>query len=232
MRRSTQSGYVADDAHQGGVVARTLAEDLLLLCWDDERGVEHRLCWRTVDVGVAGALVAEAVLTGAVTIREGRLFGSGTLADDPLLGEVTATLARRPRPPRVRTLVDALATPRTTRTVRDRLVAEGVLAARRRRVLAVVPTTRFPAAAPEATAAVRDEIAALVTGQRDPGDAGARQRVLVGLAHHVKALPRLVSASQRPAAEERAAGMSPRDEVVSAVEASADRAQAILVAGG
>lgn len=50
-------------------MVRGLAEDLLLLCWDDQQGAEHRFCWKTVDIGVAGALVAEARLSRTLAVE-------------------------------------------------------------------------------------------------------------------------------------------------------------------
>lgn len=51
---------------------RLLAEDLHLLCWDDDKGAVHSRCSDALAPGIGGALVLGAVLTEAVTVDEGR----------------------------------------------------------------------------------------------------------------------------------------------------------------
>lgn len=184
-----------------------------------------------MDVGVAGAVVADGLLAGALTIDRGRVRSHDPPSDDPLLAKVAASIDRRVRPPRVRTVVELLARPRIRAEVRDRLVARSVLAPQRRRVLGVVPTTRFPVADAHTAAVVRHEVASLATAEHDPGEVTERQQLLVALAGSVAALDLLVDEPRRALAHERAAAMTPHDELISAVDAAAEEAQAFLVAG-
>lgn len=216
-----------------GVVARSLAEQLLVLCWDDQQGAVHRACWKTVDVAVAGGLVAQAVTLRVITVGHGRIHSTGPALGDPLLAEVVTAVQRRgvAQPPRVRTVVDQLSSPRRRRRVRDRLVNVGVLRAQRRRVLGLVPTTRFPVADEDTAAAVRDHVRALATGRRDPGEADIRERRLVGLAKAVRALDLIVAETEREAAHRHVEELTAGDDVVDAVAAAAFEAQAVLVGG-
>lgn len=82
-------------------MARGLAEDLLLLCRDDQQGAEHRFCWKTVDIGVAGALVADAALSGLVAVEQGRARPGERSEVPPLLAAVAPRCSpARPIPAR------------------------------------------------------------------------------------------------------------------------------------
>lgn len=183
-------------------MSRLLAEELLLLCWDDERGTLHRRCSTTVGPGVGGALVVDAVLAGALEISGGRVRVTGDDPGDPLLVEVVAA-ANRHRPASVARLVQEVGTMGRYRAVRDRLVDQGVLRVDRRRLLGGVPYTRYPSVDPAVTGAVREPVHALLTGRLDPSGAGPRDVVLAGLAVPTGAVDVLVARGQRAKARRR-----------------------------
>lgn len=162
-------------------MTRLLAEDLLLLCWDDEKGRLHQRCSTTVGPGVGGALVIDAVLAEALAITDDRVRVTGTDPGDPMLAGVMAAAHRR-RPPGVARLVQQVGTPGRYKAVRDRLVDRGVLSVDRRRLLGTVAYTRYPPADAVATEGMRETVRALLTGRVDPADADPRAVVLAGLA--------------------------------------------------
>lgn len=184
-------------------MTRLLAEDLLLLCWDDEKGGLHRRCSTTVGPGIGGALVIDAVLAGALVIVDDRVVVTGTDPGDVMLTEVVAAADRR-RPPGVTRLVQEVGTPSRYKAVRDRLVEQGVLRADRRRVVGLVPSTRFPPADPAITEAVRERVRALLTDRAAPADAEPREVVLAGLTVPTGAVDVLVARGERTQARHRA----------------------------
>lgn len=211
-------------------MARLLAEELLLLCWNDQKGAVDRRCSSTLTPGIGGALVIDALLAGALAVDNKRVRGTGTHVDEPLLAEVVAEADRRRRTPTVKKLVGRVGTPARTKRVRDRLVTSGVLRAERRRVLGLFPVTRFPAADPSTVAAVRTPVRFLLTGQRDPGDAETREVVLAGLTKPTNAVDLLVERSQRKHARQRAESFGEGYGVPDAVGQAIKDAQAAAMA--
>ncbi|MEX0659863.1 MAG: GPP34 family phosphoprotein [Egibacteraceae bacterium] len=188
-------------------MTRLLAEDLLLLCWNDEKGGLHQRCSTTVGPGIGGALVIDAVLAGALVIADGRVQVTGTDPGDLMLTEVVAAAGRR-RPPGVARLVQEVGTPSRYKAIRDRLVEQGVLRADRRRVLGLVPSTRFPPADPATTEVVRERVRALLTGRAEPADAEPRAMMLASLAVPTGAIDLLVARGERTRARRRAEAFS------------------------
>ena len=70
-----------------------LAEELLLLAPDPERGTVVRRARQQLPVGLAGALVAALALDGAVELEGGRFAVCGPAPADPLLAAAAATIA-------------------------------------------------------------------------------------------------------------------------------------------
>lgn len=188
-------------------MARLVAEDVLLLCWDDERGRPHRRCSTTLRAGVGGALVIDGLRTGSLAAVGDRVAPTGRDPADPLLAHVVDQAVWSPRAPTVDALVRTVATPRVTEAVRDRLVARGVLRIERRRRCGVVPLVRFPLADRSAAAEPREAVRALLTGRREPRQAASRAVLLAGLAGSAGAVDLLVDPSQRVLARRRAAGL-------------------------
>jgi hypothetical protein len=85
-----------------GRVTTLIAEDLLLLLLDDERGTATS---SYVDVALGGAVLLELALAEAVTVRERTSIWSGAkvvatpgaVVDDPVLAQGLATVAERER---------------------------------------------------------------------------------------------------------------------------------------
>ncbi|MBD0676152.1 GOLPH3/VPS74 family protein [Streptomyces sp. CBMA156] len=175
---------------------RPLAEELLLLCADPAGG-RLRVPSLTVSTAVAGAVLAELLLAGAITVDGRRITGHQPLGghDEP----ATAVLAglERAGKGRPRTLDHALRElthphGRTTRHYLDRMVGQGVLTVRSRCFLGL-PHRRWTAVPPDARALIAGRIAATLartgpadtTGPSDTavpsGTADERDRQLAGL---------------------------------------------------
>ncbi len=209
---------------------RLIAEDLLLLCWDDAKGKVAGRCGQTLPAGVGGALVVQALLDEALVVEDGRVRPGTTQPDDPLVAEVVDDVARRRRPPRLRTVVQRQATTRRWHAVRDRLVDQGVLAPRRQRLLGLIPVTRHALVDPTRAASARATARALLLGQRAPADAAPEDLVLAGLAAPVRALPLLVERQQVKEAKARAEDLNAGHGVPEAVGRVITEAQAAAMA--
>ena len=208
-----------------------LAEDLLLLCWDDDKARSSSDCSPGLDAGVAAALVIDALMAGSIEVgADGRVRPGSAAADDPLVAEVVEEAGRRRRHPKVHKLVEGLSSGQRSVAVRDRLVESGMLRAERRRLLGLVPVTRYPVADPAAVATVRQQVRALLVGEREPADGDLRWTALAGLAKPTKALERLVDRRQRKAARQRADAFAVGHGVPEVVSETFQQAQAAAVA--
>ncbi|GGD16561.1 GOLPH3/VPS74 family protein [Nocardioides daphniae] len=132
--------------------SRTLiAEDLLLLLMDDEKGRLAAASYAQPLFG--GALLAELALDGAVEVEEKRGMWhtakvhavhppAGGAAPDPLLARAWEVVAEKPRT--AQGLVDRLGRG-VRKELQDRLVARGILERRETKILGLFPSTTWPA---------------------------------------------------------------------------------------
>jgi hypothetical protein len=74
-----------------------LAEELLLLGLDPDRGTVVNSARQQLVVGLSGALIGELALSGAVQLSGGRFLAVGPAPEHPLLARVHALLAKPTR---------------------------------------------------------------------------------------------------------------------------------------
>ncbi|MFI9809861.1 GPP34 family phosphoprotein [Streptomyces sp. NPDC052301] len=153
----------------------SLPEDLLLLALDDESGTAPS---GPLDLGLAGAELAELALGGHLVLRDGRLHAQADgRTGDPLLDAVLTELARKPVKPsawlssRRKGMVAAYGT---------RLTETGLVTHQRSRAFGVLTTHRYPAADTSVKAGVRARLDAVATRQTEPD---ARTAALGSLVH-------------------------------------------------
>lgn len=206
-----------------------LAGDLVVLAWDHDRGKPSWRVSSTLQTGVGGALLLDAVLDGVVSVEDGRVVVTGT-PQDPLLGEVTRVADAYRRPPKVQSLVQRLGTGARQRAVVDRLVAEGVLRREQDRVLGLFPVTRHPLADPAVAADLRGQVVALLTGASAPEERDDRLVMLAALAGATSLVDELVDRGDRRAARKRAKEFSEGDGISPAVRDAIESAQAATIA--
>ncbi|MEV6972354.1 GPP34 family phosphoprotein [Kitasatospora sp. NPDC093806] len=132
-----------DPVPPGGL---SLPEELVLLCTDPEQGL-LRVSSAAFQRVIAGAVIAELLLTGGLTV-EGRLItGFQPLGPrDEIGADVLARLDRARKGRRLGLDAAVRQVPRAAavRYFRERLVAEGVLTVERRRILLVPYRARIP----------------------------------------------------------------------------------------
>jgi Golgi phosphoprotein 3 GPP34 len=156
-----------------------LAEELLLLGLDPDRGTVVNTARQYLVVGLSGALVGELALAGAVQLSGGRFVAVGPAPEHPLLAEVHALLAkptRRRAAGQLRQLDKAVGG--SWRRLVDGLVEQAVLGRRQDRML-FWSVTRHPVLQPAARNEPLQRVRLAATG--DNG-LEARTAVLLALA--------------------------------------------------
>lgn len=211
-------------------MARLLAEDLLLLCWDTERCRTHSACAPTLAGGVGAALLIDALQFNVLTVDHGRVHATGFGIDDPLLVEAAETAQGWP-PPTVEGTVGRLGIWDRLARVRGRLVDAGVLRVERKRLLGLLPVTRHPVADPDGVAGLRHEVRAVLTGRALPAQASRHTVMLAVLAEPVDAIWLLVDPFERGAARQRARALAEEHGVPEDLT-DAVRHSRVLVGGG
>jgi golgi phosphoprotein 3 len=206
-----------------------LAEELLLLALDDERGTVRFVV--AYESALAGALLLDLALAARVEERAGKLVpaGMGSL-DEPLLDDALRAIRAAERPRDASHWLGALPTalkPLHTR-VAERLVERGVLDARRGKVLGLFPHTRYPERDGVPERELRERLRAVLTGEAMPDRPTA---LLIGLLRPLGLIRGLVPKPQRKEADRRAEALAQGGAVDGAVADAIQSAQmAILVA--
>ena len=123
-----------------------LAEDLLLLLLDDEKGTVSSTSYSQTVLG--GALLLELALDGVVEVRQqgtrhhAKVHPTGSpVRDEPLLVEALATIGDKPRT--AQDLVDRLGKGLAGR-LGDSLAQRGIVERREQKVLGLFPRTVWP----------------------------------------------------------------------------------------
>ena len=205
-----------------------IAEDLLLLLLDDDRGTTPNL-WVDARTPLAAAVLAELAIDGAVELEPGsglrsaKLRATGQQEADPVLAGGLAVVAEKPRTPsslaeRVgKGLRDQLA---------DRLADRGVLERREERVLGLFPRTTWPAASTEHEQQVRERLRLVLLQDAEPD---AREAALIGILGALDQAARVIGArgSEASHARKRAKAIAKGDWASKAVS---DAVQTMLVA--
>lgn len=217
-----------------------IAEDLLLLLLDDEKGTIRASTYLTVALG--GAVLVELALTGAVEVTEKpsawrsakvRPVG-GVEVRDPVLADGLETVAEKERSPQ--DLVTRLGKGLKD-TLTDRLVEHGLVHRREDRLLGILPRTRWPAADAAHETDVRRRLgAALVEGALPDPRTGALIALLAAIdqAHRVVDHEGLSSREVKKRAKEISEGdwaaQAVRDAVAATVAAVTAAGTAAMVA--
>lgn len=141
-----------------------LAEQLLILALDPQKGRPALGRKNALEPGLCGALVSELALSNAVVVAEGRAFVvDATPTGDDLLDEVIRLLTEDRR--RGRTLKRQLNAVRRglgdmVGRVARRLVAASLLREEHGRVAGIASTTRYPVVAADAPVRLREDVRA------------------------------------------------------------------------
>ncbi|WP_431920660.1 GOLPH3/VPS74 family protein [Nonomuraea jabiensis] len=193
----------------------TIAEELLLLAYNDEKGTQL-VSGTQLDPALAGALLAELAVSGRLELSDKKV----TVKDPSPLGdsELDATLARIAEEGKERKpawWVQRLQSAKLRKRLLTRLAESGVLAEQRGKVLGIFPTTRWPEADPDVEAAVRDRVISALAG----ADPDARTAVLIAIAHAAKLDRKAFPEASRQRVKEIAEGAWTADAVAQTIAA-------------
>ncbi|MBS0383219.1 MAG: GPP34 family phosphoprotein [Proteobacteria bacterium] len=122
-----------------------LATDLLLLALDDARGTVLSQAAIGLDYGLAGAVTMDLALRGRIEVHDERVSTTGGTADDPLLDDALGAIAATPGKKLsywIQHLSRDLGGLR--QRLLDRLVAQGTLEKREKRVLLMFHWNIYP----------------------------------------------------------------------------------------
>jgi len=229
-RRDPDRGGPSHRERGGSEMSVTLPEELVLVAVDAERRSACPAGSTALSYGLAGAVVTELLLRGAVQVTErGLLAVAGRPTGDELLDDVLLGIrASRPRP--VTSWVRALAGRSASLHARlaRRLLRAGVLREERRRVLGVLPVRRFAVADQAVLAGLHGRLRAALLGH---GTVDSRTASLIGLVAACGLVDGLVTRDERRTARGRAATIAGEELVGVAVSAAIRDAQVAVAAG-
>ncbi|HEY2205194.1 MAG TPA: GPP34 family phosphoprotein [Pseudonocardia sp.] len=202
-----------------------IAEELLLLAYSPDgvargKGIE-------LDMAVGGALLSELAGEGHLELRDGRLEVTGIRPGPahPVLREVLAQVAKRPRRPKSTVT-------RVARGARHRLLAclveAGVLADEPRRVLLVFPGHKYPLVDPRPRDAAAARLRAAVDNVDPTPD--ARTAALAGLLEASRLYRRVFPDDDRRVVQRRLRELGAADFAPEAVRAAIKAARAARAA--
>jgi hypothetical protein len=207
----------------------TLAEELLLVALDDERGSLLPLPPFAMEVACAAALIMDLTLLGRIDTDAERLMViSSTPTGQPLLDEVLAQVSAEGP---VRSTAGWLNSLATGVELRDRiieaLVQRGVLQSVEKRLLWVFKTRVYPPTSGLEEREVKSRVMALLYSDEIPEP---RDALLIGLLRATKLLDQLLSRSERHRLTERIDQMADVEELNRSMSRTIDELQILLAA--
>jgi hypothetical protein len=208
----------------------TLAEELLLVALDDEKGADTANWSSGVEAGLAGALLLELAAAGCVAYEDGKVVPvSCAPPADPLAAEtldaIRADDRRRDAKAWIGRIPKALEPLRTR--VAGRLVDRGILEERRHRRLGLFEATRYPERDPEPERRLRDALTDVLVAGREPT---AHEAMLIALLSAYDLVKRVVPRDDRRAAGKRAKQLADGDVIGDAVARTVRDVQAATIA--
>ncbi|PYY62761.1 GPP34 family phosphoprotein [Curtobacterium sp. MCPF17_003] len=129
----------------------------------------HALDGSTLDTGLAGAVLADLALRGAVSLQDGLVaVVNGAVTGNPVLDGVVGSIAAAGAPRKAKWWVSRLGKRQLRDDVFAGLVERGVISVEQGKVLGLFPTTKHPErdGAPEAL--LRSGIADVLAGRAGP----------------------------------------------------------------
>jgi hypothetical protein len=208
---------------------RTLAEDLLLLALDDEKGTVSWEHATALPYGLGGALLMDLVSAERVALVDGKvaLVDESPMADD-VLDAALRSLADDHRLRDARHWVEKLGRKRGLKQqLARRLVERGILRESEHTLLRVFHDTRFPASDPGPEAALGGRLRDVVMGGAEADD---RTLVLLSLLHACDLAGGLFPSAERKQAKRRVAALVQGEQLGKTVSRAVAEAEAVIIA--
>jgi len=211
----------------------SLAEELLLLALNDEKGTVLMAGATGLPYGLAGALLVELIAAGLLRIEGKALVAapSGS-ARDEILDGVLSEIRSAKRTRDIKHWVGKVG--RSGRKIKaklaERLVAKGILRKEEKRLLLIFPTTRYPQVNPRPEYGVRERVRAALRGMTPPDE---RTAALISLVHACDLVGPLFEKGERREAKKKAKEISANQPVGSAVARTVEAVKAaVIIAAG
>jgi hypothetical protein len=206
---------------------RLLAEDLLLLAWDDRAAKPRSATSMQLPAAIGGALLLDLALRERLRIEVDVPRASSRPTGDDLLDAIAREVREGPRRRKLKGWVRKVGTSARRDEVRDRLVAAGLLVPEERKVLGLFAVTRHRLTDPTEVERLAGEVRDVLAGGRPADD---RLTVLVALVGATAVLDQLVPRAERRAARARAKELAESSPVAEAARAVIRDTQAALIA--
>lgn len=180
----------------------TLAEDLLLVALDDDRGT---VSWSRpaseLSYGLGGALLMDLALLGRVAGVDQKIVPIESAATgDEVLDGALATIRAEGKPQDAKHWVKKLGDRKGLKEqLEHRLVDRGILREESHTLLWVIHQSRYPTADPGPEATIRSRIRAVVFGHTEPE---ARTLLLISLVHACNLTDSVFASEERREAKE------------------------------
>lgn len=223
---------------RGSVTGVLIAEELLLICLNDQTG--RRSTGSELDPALAAAVLVELALAERITIaghdegrrQRGRVRVTfSTPTDDPVLDEALAYLEAHEGKKAADLISPMTWQPLSkglTRRLLTRLAAAGVLTEQHGRALGVFPETRWPTADGRAEAEVRGRLRGALVDGTTPSE---RTAALVALLHAIGQVTRALPGEDRKLVKARAKALAQGDWAAQAVQQVVDAVTVVMITG-
>ncbi len=206
-----------------------LAEELLLLALNDEKGTVLMAGSMGLSYGLAGALLFELVEAGLLRIEGKDLVAAAGSTRDEILGEVLGIIRSAKRTRDLKYWVGKIGRSggQHKKKLLDRLVDRRILQKEDHRLLLIFPTKRYPQTDPMPEYGIRERVRQALRGMTPPD---ARTAALISLVQACDLTGTLFDKGERREAKKRAKEISAGQPVGSAVARVIEAAKAGVVA--
>lgn len=206
---------------------RLLADDLLLLAYHDRDGRPTSSTSSQLPTALGGALLLDLALRDRLRIEVDVPRISPRPTGEPVLDEVAALLRAGPARRKLKGWVRKVGTSSRRRQLLARLVDHGRLHAEDRRVLGLLPVTRYRLTDPADAAQLAARVRAVLCGERPADD---HEHVLAALVGATALTDQLLPRSERRAARRRARELAEDAPIAAAARDVIRETQAAVVA--
>jgi hypothetical protein len=207
----------------------SLAEELLLLALNEEKGTVLMAGATGLPYGLAGAMLIELTEAGLVRVEGKEVIAAAAgSARDELLDEALAVIRASKRTRSLGHWVGKIGRSggKIKGRLLDRLVAKGILRREEHRLLLIFPTTRYPETDPTPEYRIRERIRAAVRGFTPPDEHTA---ALISLVHACDLTGVIFEKGERREAKKRAKEITLGQPIGSAVARTVEAVKAAVI---